>query len=327
MIKLYPTRFFIVLTIICLVVVAASLSIGSSGSAIDLIPNLLTGELDKTQHQIIMELRLPRTLSAFLAGGLLGLSGVLMQVLLRNPLADPYILGISGGAATGALIAIAVHAESYLIDVSAFSGALLSMLLVYLLSSRDGLQRGKQLLLTGVILAAGWGALINLLLILSDSQDIHSMLFWLMGDLSTAEQPSIATGLVLVTALIISWSFARDLNLLTFGDLKAQSLGCNVKAVKRIALLISTLATATAVSIAGTVGFVGLIIPHAVRLMIGNNHRLVLPAAVLAGGTLLVLADLGARMLLTPQQLPVGIITALIGVPIFIYLLRQSAHD
>lgn len=287
---------------------------------------ILTGDASNIQAQIVTELRWPRTATAFITGGLLGLSGVLMQVLLRNPLADPYILGISGGAATGALLSITLGMSTQWIESSAFAGAFLSMLLVYLLSRSGTREHSQQLLLTGVILAAGWGAVINLLLILADAQNIHSMLFWLMGDLSMAVSPHPAILLVLLLALLTSWFLARDLNLLSQGEHKAQTLGSPVGLVRKITFVIAALSTAIAVSMAGTIGFVGLVIPHLLRLLIGSNHRLLLPASVLAGGSLLVLADLGARTLLAPQQLPVGVITAFIGVPVFIYLLKHRHH-
>lgn len=246
-----------------------------------------------------------------------------MQMLLRNPLADPYILGISGGAATGALLAILSGIGGYWLQASAFSGALLSMLLVYLLSRTGRFNNSYHLLLTGVVLASGWGALINFLLIISDKNTTHAMLFWLMGDLST---PQVALDIVLVVvmlAITISWLLARDFNLLIYGEQKASTLGSKVHNVKRIAFLLAAICTAVAVTMAGSIGFVGLIIPHLMRLIIGSDHRLLIPAASLAGGTLVVLADLGARTLLAPQQLPVGIITAFIGVPLFLYLLKS----
>ena len=304
----------------------ASLALGSYSIPIENLPAILTGEQTDTDAQIVMELRWPRTLTAFVTGGLLGLAGALMQVLLRNPLADPYILGISGGAASGALLAITFGLGNEWVNGSAFSGAMFSMLLVYLLSRTQGQNSQFHLLLSGVVLAAGWGALINVLLILSNSQNVHSMLFWLMGDLSNTSGSSIWGLLLLMMAIFISWTMARDLNLLTYGEHKARTLGSNVTRIRQVTFITAALCTAVAVSMAGTIGFVGLIIPHLVRLLLGSNHRLVLPAAVLAGGSLLVLADLGARTLLAPQQLPVGIVTAMIGVPVFLYLLKRRRH-
>ena len=326
MVTLKTTLTFTLLIVLSLFSLLASLALGSYSIPLENLPAILTGSHSGTDAQIVTELRWPRTMTAFITGGLLGLAGALMQVLLRNPLADPYILGISGGAATGALLAITFGLGHEWVNGSAFSGAMLSMLLVFLLSGSDGRHTHSHLLLTGVVLAAGWGAIINFLLILANAQSVHSMLFWLMGDLSNASAPFWWALAILVTATLISWLLARDLNLLTYGDLKAQSLGSNVKRVRQATFVIAALCTAIAVSMAGTVGFIGLIVPHLIRLILGSNHRLVLPAAVLFGGSLLVLADLGARTLLAPQQLPVGVITALIGVPVFLYLLRHRHH-
>ncbi|NNJ91883.1 MAG: iron ABC transporter permease [Gammaproteobacteria bacterium] len=320
------TLTFLVLALLSLFSLLASLALGSYSIPLENLPAILSGSLTGTDAQIVTELRWPRTLTAFVTGGLLGLAGALMQVLLRNPLADPYILGISGGAATGALLAITFGLGNEWVNGSAFSGAMLSMLLVYLLSRSSSYNSHFHLLLTGVVLAAGWGAIINILLILANAQSVHSMLFWLMGDLSNASQPSWWALILLLAATLISWLVARDLNLLTYGDHKARSLGSNVRRVRQLTFVLAALCTAIAVSMAGTIGFIGLIVPHLIRLILGSNHRLVLPAAVLGGGSLLVLADLGARTLLAPQQLPVGVITALIGVPVFLYLLRHRRN-
>jgi len=317
----------LLLVLLSLFSLLASLALGSYPIALENLPAILSGSLTGTDAQIVTELRWPRTMTAFVTGGLLGLAGALMQVLLRNPLADPYILGISGGAATGALLAITFGLGNEWINGSAFSGAMLSMLLVFMLSHRHGHNSHFHLLLTGVVLAAGWGAVINILLILANTQSVHSMLFWLMGDLSHASGPSWWALTLLLSALLISWLIARDLNLLTYGDSKARSLGSNVRRIRQITFIIAALCTAIAVSMAGSIGFIGLIVPHLIRLIVGSNHRLVLPAAVLAGGSLLVLADLGARTLLAPQQLPVGVITAFIGVPVFLYLLRRRRNE
>jgi iron complex transport system permease protein len=317
--------FFVSLLILAAVSLLASLWLGSVPIQPGDLLHALTNSDDGLHRRIILELRWPRAATAFLCGGLLALAGVLMQVLLRNPLADPYILGISGGAATAALLAITLGLSSYWLTPAAFSGAALAMLLVYLFAAfARNTNRENPLLLVGIVLAAGWGALINLLLILADSHNVHSMLFWLMGDLSAASLPGAPVILVLIVSLLTSWYYAGDLNLLMLGDNKAKTLGSEVTKVRGISFIIAAVCTAVAVSLAGTIGFIGLIVPHLLRHIIGANHRLLLPAAVLAGGTLLTIADLGARTLLAPQQLPVGVITAMIGVPIFLYLLVKK---
>ena len=271
---------------------------------------------------IVRELRLPRAVAAFVCGGLLATAGALMQVLLRNPLADPYILGISGGAAVGALVALTLGAASIWVDTLAFGGALTAMLLVFGLAHGDGSWTQTRLLLTGVIVAAGCGAAVTLMLALAPDTRVQSMLFWLMGDASGAARPWPGLA-VLVLGLAAVMPFARDLNVLARGELNARALGVSVRRLRMGLYVLASLLTATAVTLVGSVGFVGLIIPHLVRLVLGNDQRVLIPAAALAGGTLLTLADTAARTVIAPQQLPVGVLTALIGVPVFLFLLAR----
>ncbi len=272
---------------------------------------------------VIRELRLPRALAAFACGGLLATAGALMQVLLRNPLADPYILGISGGAAVGALGAMVLGAAVFWVDVSAFAGALAAMLLVFGLAHGDGSWTQTRLLLTGVIVAAGCGAAVSLMLALAPDTRVMSMLFWMMGDASAASRPWPAL-VVLALALAVVMPFARDLNVLARGELTARAPGGRVGHLRVALYVLASLLTATAVTLVGSVGFVGLVVPHLVRLALGNDQRVLIPAAALAGGTLLTLADTAARTVMAPQQLPVGVLTALIGVPVFLFLLSRS---
>lgn len=277
---------------------------------------------DGMAAQVVRGLRLPRAVATFACGGLLALAGGLMQVLLRNPLADPYILGISGGAAVGALAAITAGAAALWIDVGAFAGALTAMLLVFGLAHGDGSWTQTRLLLTGVIVAAGCGAAVTLMLALAPETRVQSMLFWLMGDASGAARPWPALA-VLGVGLVLVAPHARDLNVLTRGELNARALGVRVDRLRRALYLFASLFTAVAVTLVGSVGFVGLIVPHLVRLALGNDQRLLLPAAALAGGILLTVADTAARTVMAPVQLPVGVLTALIGVPVFLFLLAR----
>lgn len=272
---------------------------------------------------VVLQLRLPRALAGFACGGLLALAGALMQVLLRNPLADPYVLGISGGAGVGALFAILLGLPIIGIDGLAFVGALGAMLLVFGLAHGDGSWTQTRLLLTGVIVAAGCGALVALMLAIAPDDRLRGMLFWLMGDLAQATDwwPSL---LALIVALALTMPFARELNLLARGMMQAQALGVAVNRLRYAIFLLASLATAASVTTAGSIGFIGLVVPHLVRLATGNDQRLLLPASVLAGGSLLVLADTLARTIIAPQQLPVGVLTALIGVPVFLYLLSRQ---
>ena len=271
---------------------------------------------------IIRELRLPRAVAAFVSGGLLATAGALMQVLLRNPLADPYILGISGGAAVGALLGITLGVAALAVDALAFGGALTAMLLVFGLAHGDGSWTQTRLLLTGVIVAAGCGAAVTLMLALAPDTRVTSMLFWLMGDASSATRPWPAL-VLLVLGLVAVLPFARELNLLARGEVTARALGVRVGRLRGLVYGLGSLLTAVAVTTIGSVGFVGLIVPHLVRLAIGNDQRLLLPAAALAGGVLLTVADTAARTVVAPIQLPVGVLTALIGVPVFLFLLAR----
>jgi iron complex transport system permease protein len=272
---------------------------------------------------LILELRLPRTLAAFATGGLLALAGGLMQVLLRNPLADPYVLGLSGGAAVGVLLAMMAGLGSLLVSGSAFAGAMLATFLVFGLAHGPGGWTPARLLLTGVVVAAGWGAIITLMLAISPAQQLPGMLYWLMGDVSYARAPwwgLVLLGLVSMAAMPLG----RSLNVLARGPLQAAALGVQVRSLEWLIYLLASLLTATAVTMAGSIGFVGLVVPHLLRLLLGNDQRLILPGCALAGGTLLVLADTLARVIIAPEQLPVGVITALLGVPTFLYLLHRS---
>jgi len=306
-----------------LAALAVALSVGSVNVPLDAVVRALAGAND-TQAAIVRELRLPRALAAFATGGLLALAGTLMQVLLRNPLADPYVLGISGGAAAAALGAM-LAGYAALAAPAAFGGALASTLLVFGLARSHGEHApwtATRLLLTGVVVAAGWGALIALLLTLAPDAQVKGMLYWLLGDLSTVTESWPALMLLLV-ALAVALPLARDLNALARGEDTAAALGVAVPRITLALFALASLATAGAVTTAGSVGFVGLVVPHAVRLITGNDQRVLLPASALAGGALLVLADTLARTVAAPAQLPVGVITALIGVPLFLFLLHR----
>ena len=313
----------IALTAFCVASMVFSLLSGSVDITVaQLIQSIVSSE-SSLNSQVLQEIRVPRTLSAFVTGGLLALSGAIMQVLLRNPLADPYILGISGGAAVGALSAILVGATGFWISNAAFAGALFSIFLVFGIANKFGNWSVTRLLLTGVVVSAGWGAIINILLTTSSTNNVQSMLFWLMGDLS---QSSVnpAHYLLLLVGLVGGIAVSRSLNVLIRGELLAVSLGVNITSLRLLLFFSASIFTATAVTIAGSVGFVGLIIPHMLRLVGARDHRILIPSCVLLGGSFLVLADSLARTLIAPQQLPVGVVTAVIGVPAFIMILRST---
>ena len=256
---------------------------------IHLVANLfsaLVSNQGSFTHQLIIEVRLPRVVTAFVTGGLLALAGTLMQVLLRNPLADPYILGISSGASVTTLLAIYFGIAYQWLPISAFVGALASMIVVISLAKSLGSWSSLRLLLTGIIVASGLTAVISLILILSSDATLHSMLFWLLGDISASKFPTLEI-IILLMGMVISLLLARQLNILHHGEKQAQSLGIKTELLQFKLYFLSALLTASAVSLAGAVGFIGLIVPHIVRGFIGSDHRYVIPAAILAGGSLL----------------------------------------
>lgn len=315
----------LVLVLSCLV---GSISLPAADLAaafLDVMAGRVTG-----MTATLLDLRLGRAASAFATGAALALAGVMMQALLRNPLADPYVLGISSGAAVGALAALLAGAALWMVDLGALLGALAISLLLFVLARRDLGGKGRRevagdsstLLLTGVILASACMALVTLMLSIAPESRLRGMVFWMIGDLSGA-QWRVLPWVALAAGLLFALRQARALNVMALHADGAATLGVNAGALRRALFVISALLTAGAVSTAGSIGFVGLIVPHACRYAFGPDHRLLLPAATLAGGTFLVLADTLARTLLAPLQLPVGVLTSLIGVPIFLFQLHQ----
>jgi len=313
---------FAVLLIIVVAAFLLALALGSADISLREAVAAVRGQAPDNVMTLVNELRLPRALTAFAVGGLLAVAGVLMQVLLRNPLAEPYILGSSGGAAVAALLAMSLGMGSLIVDVSAFGGAMAATLLVFAIAQGTGSWTPTRLLLTGVVLAAGFSAATTLLLALSPDQNLRGMLFWLMGDLSFAFDPSRC--LVLLGILVIAGTLsARHLNVLARGELQAAIVGLPVRTFRYMIFAAAALATAVSVTTVGVIGFIGLVVPHLIRLVAGSDHRLVLPASALAGGALLVIADTLARSIMAPRQLPVGALTAAIGVPLFLILMSR----
>ena len=300
-----------------------SITQGSVALSLKTIWLVLLDQASPLHHTLVMDLRLPRALAGFATGGLLALAGALMQILLRNPLADPYVLGVSGGASVATLLAMLMAVTGLMLSAMAFLGALISTLLVFCLARRVGSSSTMRLLLTGVVIASGWGALITLILALAPKDQLPSMLYWLMGDLAYARMPWLAW-LVLVPVCLVLLPLGRSLNVLARGPLQAAALGINVVRLERSVFLVASLLTAVAVTTAGSIGFVGLVVPHILRLILGNDQRVILPTSALAGGCLVTLADTLARTVIAPEQLPVGVITALLGVPTFLYLLHRG---
>lgn len=320
--QISTTWLFSILLLLTLFTLLLSISIGSMSLTFSQVLFAVTHKTSSLAHTIIIAIRLPRTLCAFITGGLLALAGALMQTLLRNPLADPYVLGISGGAAVGSLLCLLLG-FSALLGIWAFVGSLIAMFLVMGLAKNNYHFSSVRLLLTGVVVATGFSAIISFILTISPANDLRSMLFWLMGDLSYAHF-AIFQPIILIFGIIISLLFAKQLNILARGDLTARSLGINTHRLNLIIYFLASLLTASAVSIAGSIGFVGLIVPHMLRLLGNSDHRFIIPASVLLGGSLLTIADMLARTIAAPIQLPVGVITAIIGVPIFLVLLNRG---
>jgi iron complex transport system permease protein len=315
--------FFVALVGIALLSMLFALASGSADLGLADAIRVLAGSAPDAAHALVAELRWPRALTAFSVGGLLAIAGVLMQVLLRNPLAEPYILGSSGGAAVAALLAMILGLGSVVIDVAAFAGAMAATLLVFSIAHGTGSWAPARLLLTGVVLAAGFSAATTLLLALTPEQNLRGMLFWLMGDLSFAYEPGRVLGLLLVLAIGATLA-ARHLNVLSRGELQAAIVGMPVRSIRYVVFAAASLATALSVTTVGVIGFIGLVVPHLVRLVAGSDHRVVVPASALAGGSLLVIADTLARTIMAPRQLPVGALTAAIGVPLFLILMSRS---
>jgi iron complex transport system permease protein len=310
-----------------------ALAVGSVPVSPSQLLATLAGQGDSAARDVIWQLRAPRAVAGFAVGAGLALAGALLQGLLRNPLADPYVLGISGGAAVAAIGAIALGLSSGLIQLAAALGAMATLGLLFILArralfTRDALESEQgttAVLLTGVMIASFAAALLSLVLSLAPDARLRTMVFWLLGDLAGATdlRAALIALVAIGVAFAIALRHAAALNLLVRGDLQAYTQGVRVAHTRRTLVLVAALATGAAVTLAGAVGFVGFVAPHLMRLVFGNDQRVLLPASGLAGGTLVVLADTVARSAFAPLQLPVGVLTALIGVPVFLWLLAR----
>ncbi|MBL8987103.1 MAG: iron ABC transporter permease [Gemmatimonadetes bacterium] len=308
----------------------AAMILGLAVGATALTPaDLLAGLLDPGGRAgiIVWDLRLPRVLLAFLVGGSLGVSGAALQALVRNPLAEPYLLGISGGAGLGAVAAIALGLTGLAaIPLAAFAGAVASAAVVYGVAAVQGSRlEPRVLVLVGVVVAAFCGAITTALLTMSEAAQLRNAFLWLMGGFGAASWPAVAVfsgyAVLPLGALL---GGARALDLLSLGDEPAHALGLETESAKRLVFVATALLTAASVAVSGMIGFVGLVAPHAIRGWLGPLHRRLLPAVFVASGSLLMLADALARTVMRPAELPIGAITALIGVPLFAFLVRRS---
>lgn len=317
-----------VLFVILIIVSLLALAIGTVSIPASRVVGALTGQNDipLTERAIILEIRLPRVLLAILVGAGLSIAGAVFQALLRNPLAEPYILGISSGGTVGAILAIGlgIGMSSVTTPVASFFGSAAVMLLVYTIAHRRGQLDTYTLLLAGVMIGAFFNAAV-LLIIAVFNQELRNAFLWLMGNLSTASLDSIAViapFLLLASALLMIQ--AARFNLISTGDETAMQLGVEVVKIKRLSYLLASLITGFVVSVSGVIGFVGLIIPHICRMLFGPDHRLLLPASFLLGASFLIVADIISRTILAPTEIPVGAVTAAIGAPLFIYLLKRA---
>jgi cobalamin transport system permease protein len=283
------------------------------------------GGWDETEKAIVLVLRFPRAVLAGLVGAGLSVSGTVFQALLRNPLADPYVLGVSGGAAVGAIVAISIglSALSFGLPLASFAGALLAVGVVLYFGRQNGKIHPNTLLLAGVITGSFLSAVIMFFISVSQKEELHTIIFWLMGDFSLSNDRTI---LMVFPYLLLGFFFiylhSRQLNLILAGEENALPLGIDVGRLRMTSYLFASLMTAAAVSVCGLIGFVGLIVPHAARLLFGADHRILIPSSALIGASFLIASDTLARTLLAPVELPVGVITAAFGGPFFIYLLR-----
>ncbi len=315
-------------------ILAAGLLLSVAVGAVPITPRevleALTGGGDATTRAIVLDLRLPRAAMAALIGAGLGVAGAVFQALLRNPLAEPYILGVSGGAAVAAVAVMAFvgAAAAWAIPAAAFAGGIGAILLVFRIAASVGHGLDTRvLLLAGVVVGAFFNAVILLFLTFAQIETFRSAVFWMMGSLAGATWPAVALlAAYLIPALAVLLALARPLNLMALGEETALFLGTRVEVVKRFAYLVASLLVAAGVAAAGIIGFVGLIVPHALRLVWGGDHRFLLPGSALTGAAFLLMADTVARTVAAPVELPVGVVTALIGVPVFVVLLtRRSA--
>jgi len=318
----------LILLVVLLIAFSLGLSIGPTKSGIRSVFSALfsTAESDSVLHSIVWRIRFPRVLLATIVGATLSLGGLVFQALLRNPLAEPFILGISGGSAIGAIIGILLGLSRFPgICFTAFLGSLGTLALILVMSTGKSILRKDALLLSGVMVNAFCSAIIMFLISITQDARLHNIIFWLMGDLSAADLPQVAIlGAILTPCFILVFVFSHTMNLLMMGKDMARTMGVNIKAVTLTLLIVTSFMVSATVSFSGLVGFVGLVIPHLLRLVLGPDHRFLVPACLFGGAAYLVLCDLLARTLPQQGEMPAGVITALIGAPLFIILLKKS---
>jgi len=306
-----------------------SLCTGSVGIPLKKILEVIFTGKGTTEYSIIFNVRLPRIILGFAIGGALALSGVILQGMFRNPLVEPYTLGISGGAALGVCLNIIFRLyQTFTVStlpLFGFLGALLVILLVYFLSIKKGILKITELLLTGVMISFISSSLIMLIMAVSRAEDLHGIIFWIMGSLEEPNLILIKLALLIsIIGLIISYLFWKDLNAFLLGEEEALHLGINTERTKRLLFILSSFLTGCSVSVAGIIGFVGLVVPHFIRMFVGTDHRILLISAFLSGASFLIFCDTLARIIISPLELPVGVVTGILGGSIFIYVLSKK---
>jgi len=318
----------LVLVGVLILAMLLGLSMGSAGGEFITVLKTLSGrELpDSLMSSIVWKLRFPRVLLAALVGAALSLGGLVFQALLRNPLAEPYILGISGGAAIGAIVGILMGLSRFPgVSLSAFGGSLLTLFLILTIASGRAFTDSNRLLLSGVMVNSFCSAVIMFLVSMTQDSRLHNILFWLMGDMTAADSAlTLWLGAALLPGFLVVFLLAHSMNLMLMGKEMAQSMGVNTRVVTGILLVVTTFSVGITVSVSGLVGFVGLVTPHLLRMALGPDHRILVPACIFGGGAFVVFCDLAARVLPEHGEMPTGVITALVGAPLFIYLLRRT---
>lgn len=309
-------KILVLLAILCAVVLLGVLK----GSV-----NIPLSSIFLKGNQPIFHLRLLRIAMAIVAGSGLAVSGIVLQAILRNPLAEPYLLGTSSGAGLGAIFAICIGVSAIYLPLAAFMGAILSIIIVYNLAKQNSRIDEQSLILSGVIVSVALSAIIVFLISISGNESIHSLAWWLWGNLQVFDLKLLSlVSLVVFLGIAIIYIFAQDLNAISIGEEEAIHLGINIETVKKALILITAVITASLVCICGIIGFVGLMIPHMMRLIVGPNHKVLIPTACLASAIFMVFSDLVSRIIFPPLEIPIGVITAIFGAPVFIYLLKKN---
>jgi iron complex transport system permease protein len=313
---------------VLLAAIYLGMSIGSTGVDLGAVGRSLTGGLadDQTLGTIIWKIRFPRALLAALIGATLSLGGLVFQAILRNPLAEPYILGISGGAAIGAITGILLGLSRFPgVSLTSFAGSMSTLLVLMIIAGTRSMVQNNRLLLSGVMVNAFCGAVIMFLISVTQDSRLHNIIFWMMGDLSLADMHQVAIlSITVAPCFVLIFYLAHAMNVLLLGQEMAQRMGFDIRIIVAVLLVVTSLMVSATVSHCGLVGFVGLVIPHLFRLLLGADHRLLVPACLLGGGAYMVLCDILARTLPSHGEMPAGVVTALIGAPIFIYLLKRA---